>query len=120
MHAHSFHAVPAMMAATVPKVPLVEAGGAQGGSLARRQCRLQVLLPTDLDEPPQGPCPAPQPLHVDRLAGEEPEPVPDYLLRRRRAGSADGAVAASSGGGKVLYEVGMVRFSTFRLVYIFS
>jgi len=45
----------------------------------------QVLLPTDLDQPPQGPCPAPQPLHVDRTAGEEPEPVPDYLLRRRRA-----------------------------------
>ena len=60
-------------------------GGAQDGSLACRQCRLQVFPPTDLDQPPQGPCPVPQPLHVDRPAGGEPEPVPGYLLRRRRA-----------------------------------
>ena len=41
--------------------------------------------PRILDQPPQGPCPVPQPLHIDRPAGGEPEPVPDYLLRRRRA-----------------------------------
>ena len=29
--------------------------------------------------------PLPQPLHVDRLAGGEPEPLPGHLLRRRRA-----------------------------------
>ena len=46
---------------------------------------LQVFPPADLDQPPQGPRPAPQPLHVDRLAGGEPEPVPGHLLRRRRA-----------------------------------
>src|SRR5262245_6009585 len=59
-----------------------EVAGTQDGSLARRQCRLQVFPPTDLDQLPQGPCPPPQPLYVDRATGEEPEPVPDYLLRR--------------------------------------
>ena len=60
-------------------------GGAQDGSLARGQRRLQVFPPAYLDQPPQRPRPVPQPLHVDHLAGGEPEPVPGHLLRRRRA-----------------------------------
>ena len=54
---------------------------AQNGSLAGRQGGIQVFTPADLDQSPQGPGPAPQSHHVDRLAGGEPEPGSGELLR---------------------------------------
>ena len=53
---------------------------AQEGSLAGRQGGFQVLAPADLDELAQGLRPEPQPHHVDRFAGGEPEPLPDQSL----------------------------------------
>ena len=55
-------------------------GGAEYCPLARSQRSVQVLAAADLNQPRQGPGPAPQPHYVDDFAGEEPEQVPGQPL----------------------------------------